>query len=106
MRLYDNTDFDCKTPTFEILLDCNSNYIVRIVYSPLAYMDNTLSLYVPRTDLKNSLYNFSRIFREIISNYTDYVQNYKDIKKKLKKEGFIEKTKLKEFVLYTKKMLF
>lgn len=106
VRLYDNTDFDCKMPSFEILLDCNSNYIVRIVYSPLAYMHNSLLIYVPRMDLKNSLYNFSRIFRETISNYTNYVQNYKDIKKKFKKEGFIEKTKSKEFVIYTKTMLF
>lgn len=106
VRLYDNTDLGHKTPSFEILLDCNSNYIVRIMYSPLEYTHSELYLYVPRMDLKNPLYNFSRIFRETISNYTDYVQNYKDIKKKLKKEGFIEKTKSKEFVLYTKKMLF
>jgi nucleoside-diphosphate kinase len=106
VRLFDNSDFDCKIPTFEILLDCNSNYIVRMMYSPLEYAHNELYLYIPRMDLKNSLNNFSRIFRETISNYTNYVQNYKDIKKKLKKEGFIEKTKSKEFVLYTKKMLF
>lgn len=106
VRLFDNSDFDCKMPSFEILLDCNSNYIVRIVYSPLAYMHNSLLIYVPRMDLKNSLNNFSRIFKETILNYTNYVQNYKDIKKKFKKEGFVEKTKSKEFVIYTKTMLF
>ena len=106
VRLFDNITFGKKIPTFEILLDCYGNYIVRMMYSPLEYAHNELYLYVPRMDLKTSLSRFSRNFNNTLLHYTNYMQNYNDIKKKLKKEGFIEKTKSKEFVLYTKKMLF
>jgi nucleoside-diphosphate kinase len=105
VRLFDNSDFDCKTPTFEIKLDYYGNYIVKIAYSPLAYMHNALLIYVPRMDLRTSLNRFPRHFINTL-DCTNYIQNYKDIKKKFKKEGFIEKTKSKEFVIYTKTMLF
>lgn len=106
VRLFDNTDFGHNIPSFEIKLDCYGNYIVRTMYSPLEYAHNELYLYVPRMDLKTSLNKFPRNFNNTLLHHTSYIQNYKDMKNKLKKEGFIEKTKSKEFVLYTKKMLF
>lgn len=93
-------------PSFEILLDCYGAYIVRLSYTPLEFANNELYLYIPRTDLKTSLNKLPRNFINTISHYTNYMQNYKDIKKKLKKEGFKEKHVDKTWVSYTKKMLF